>query len=394
MGMASDITMVNLFEKGFFDIALKRMSKKNRGAGVDNICGVDLPGYWERNGRRIKKQLLRGEYVPKPAEKHLIPKPGKTEKRVLEIPCLIDRVIQMALYLLLDTFYNSIFRDESYAFRRGRGQKDAIFRCDEILGDGYDTTLDLDIKSFFDTVDHDHLMTILMRDINDRAVLATIKAFLRTKVIHGRHIYKKYVGLSQGSPLSPLLANIYLNEFDTFLADKGFKFIRYADDAIVFFKGYDAACSGRIIIEHFLEESCRLKVNRDKTRIVTFGNITFLGYTWYRDENGHIYMDLDSKRKGEMYTRMQSHINGKKPGSSEWWDLQGAFNRGWVDYFRYIDEERLGAFLDEAEEKQYRLICEKIFEDSWVRQEALYIAGLNESRKYTGLREWFDYISE
>lgn len=393
MGTASDITMTNMFEKGFFDTAFKKMSKKNRGSGVDNVRGVDLYEYWKRNGRRIKRQLLFGEYVPKPAEKYLIPKPGKTEKRILEIPCLIDRVIQMALYLLLDTFYDSTFSSESYAFRRGRGQKDAIFKCDEILEEGYDTTLDLDIKSFFDTVDHNLMMEILRRNITDGAVLATIKAYLKTKVVYGHHIYRKYVGLSQGSPLSPLLANIYLNEFDTFLTVKGLRFLRYADDTIVFFNGYDAADSYKSIIERFLEIKCRLKVNRDKTKIVTFGNIKFLGYTWYRDDKGKIYMDLDSKVKEKMYTKMKMHINRKNPGSSEWWDWQGTFNRGWINYYRYIDEDRLIMFLNEAEKKQYRLICEKIYEHPDDNLETLYIAGLNESRQFTGLREWLDYIN-
>lgn len=393
MGSASEITMTNMFEKGYFDIAFKRMSKKNRGAGVDNVHGIDLPEYWARHGRRIKRQLLRGEYVPVPAEKHLIPKPGKTEKRILEIPCLIDRVIQMALYLLLDDFYDNTFKSESYAFRRGRGQKDAIFKCDEILGEGYDFILDLDIKSFFDTVDHNIMLEILMRNIADEAVLATIKKYLKTKVVYGRHIYRKYIGLSQGSPLSPLLANIYLNEFDTFLADNGLRFLRYADDAVVFFNGYDDAYSYEVLIERFLEEKCRLNVNRDKTRIVTFGNIKFLGYTWFRDDMGNIYMDLDGKVKEKMFTKMKTHINRKNPGSPKWWDLQGTFNRGWVNYYRYIDEDSLALFLDEAEEKQYGLIYEKIYEDPGDDMETLYITGLNESRQFTGLREWFDYIN-
>lgn len=394
MGTASDITMTNMFDKGFFDMAFKKMAKRNSGTGVDNVRGADLQEYWKRNGRKIKRQLLLGEYVPEPAEKHRIPKPGKTEKRILEIPCLIDRVIQMALYLLLDTFYDSIFRSESYAFRRGRGQKDAIFKCDEILGEGYDTILDLDIKSFFDTVDHDLMMEVLMRNIADEAVLATIKAYLKTKVVYGSHIYRKYVGLSQGSPLSPLLANIYLNEFDTFLVDKGLRFLRYADDTVVFFNGHDAASSYEIIIERFLEEKCRLEVNRDKTKIVTFGNIRFLGYTWYKDDKGNIYMDLDGKAKEKMYAKMKMHINRENPGSQKWWDLQGTFNRGWVNYYRYIDEGRLVRFLDEAEEKQYRLIGEKIFANPGDGLEALYIEGLNESKQFTGLREWFDYINE
>lgn len=354
MGSASEITMTNMFEKGFFDIAFKKMSKKNRGTGVDNVRGTDLQEYWERHGRKIKSQLLRGEYVPAPAEKHLIPKPEKMGKRILEIPCLIDRVIQMALYMLLNDFYENTFKSESYAFRRGRGQRDAIFKCDEILGEGYDCILDLDIKSFFDTVDHNIMLEILMRNIDDEAVLAAIKAYLKTKVVYGRHIYRKYVGLSQGSPLSPLLANIYLNEFDTYLVDKRLRFLRYADDAVVFFNGYDAANSYKVLIEKFLEEKCRLKLNRDKTKIVTFGNIKFLGYTWFRDDKGNVYMDLDDKVKEKMFTNMKNHINKKDLGSANWWDLQGAFNRGWVNYYRYIDEGRLALFLDEAEEQQYR----------------------------------------
>ena len=392
MGAASDITMKNIFEKGYFDVAFKRMSKKKRGSGIDNIRGVDLPEYWMRNGKRIKGQLLRGEYIPEPAEKRLIPKPGKKEKRILEIPCLIDRVIQMSLYLLLDKYYGNTFRSESYAFRKGKGQREAVFKVDEILREGYDTVLDLDIKSFFDTVNHDIMIKILERDIFDEAILATIRAYLKTRVVYGRHIYRKYVGLSQGSPLSPLLANIFLNEFDSFLAEKGLKFVRYADDAVVFFNGYKAVESGRKQIEKFLEENCKLKVNCEKTNIVTFGDIRFLGYTWYKGDNGNIYMDLNSEVKQKMYAKMELHINRDNPGSAEWWDAQGAFNRGWVNYYRYIDEGRLGAFLDEAEEKQYGMIYEKILENS-DGAEDMFIAGLNDSRQFAGLREWFDYIN-
>ena len=299
----------------------------------------------------------------------------------------------MALYLLLDTFYDGTFSSESYAFRRGRGQKDAIFKCDEILREGYDIALDLDIKSFFDSVDHKLMMEVLMRNITDKAILATINTYLKTKVVYGHHIYRKYLGLSQGSPLSPLLANIYLNEFDTFLTRKGLRFLRYADDIVVFFHGLNEANSCKTKIERFLEENCRLQVNQDKTKIVTFGNISFLGYTWYRDDKGHLYMDLDSKVQEKIYAKMKMHINKENPGSSKWWDLQGAFNRGWVNYYRYIDEDRLVQFLNEAEEKQYRLISEKIYKNREDDLESLYTAGLNESKQFTGLIEWFNYIN-
>ena len=387
-----DITMVNLFEEGFFDHAFEKMSHKKKNAGIDGIRGIDLPEYWLKNGKSITEELLTGTYIPSPATKHAIPKPGKKEKRILEIPCVIDRVIQKALSELLSTYYDETLKDESYAFRTGRGQHDAIFKCQDIISENYETALDLDIKSFFDNVNHDLMMNLLKRNITDKAILNTIRTYLKMKVVYGNHVYQKHLGLCQGSALSPLLSNIYLNEFDCFLKENDMKFIRYADDVIIFFHKETDAESALTEIETFLNEKCRLRLNPEKTTIVQSKDICFLGYGFDTDPSGNISMVLNNKTKEKMYLKMSEHIKKSDKNTVRWWQRQSDFNRGWINYYRYIDYTNMRRFLDEADKKQIELVKEKIKHSKYADSKEIYIDSLKKCINFVGVKEWFDHI--
>lgn len=190
--------------------ALSYAKRKNGGGRYGSIGGSELPAYWKKYGAKIKNQIRSGTYTPQPFVKRLIPKPGKSKMRKLEIPCIIDRMILYAIHLTLSPCYEQQFSPHSYGFRKGKGCPDALASCLDNLNHKGLYIVDLDIKSFFDNVNHDLLLRRLKEQIKDPCLLHLIKKYLKVKIIAGRHLYQNYTGLSQGSACSPLLANIYL----------------------------------------------------------------------------------------------------------------------------------------------------------------------------------------
>jgi RNA-directed DNA polymerase len=259
--------------------AWKRV-KANKGApGIDNMSIDDFPEFAHVQWDSIRDSLLAGTYQPSPVKRVEIPKPtGGT--RPLGIPTVIDRVIQQAVYQVMMPIFDPDFSEFSYGFRPGRSAHDAVRKVREYIRQGYRIAVDMDLSKFFDRVNHDVLMHRVGRKIRDKQILRLIGKYLRAGVVVKGRLQKTRKGVPQGGPLSPLLANILLDDLDKELENRGHKFARYADDFVILVRSERTGLRVKESITRFLERKLKLKVNQDKSRVSSTDDTNFLGFTF------------------------------------------------------------------------------------------------------------------
>ena len=258
--------------------AWKRV-KANKGApGIDGMTIEDFPNHARAHWSVIRRQIIEGRYQPQAVRRVEIPKPGGG-KRMLGIPTVMDRVIQQAIAQVLTPIFDPKFSESSFGFRPGRNAHQAIRQVQAIVKGGRSIAVDIDLAKFFDTVNHDVLMNLLRQTIADKRLLLLIGRYLRAGVLVGEHIEASEVGTPQGGPLSPLLANILLDQLDIELERRGHRFARYADDMVILVRSERAA--KRVIgsITRYLETTLKLKVNLAKSKVAPMSECAFLGFT-------------------------------------------------------------------------------------------------------------------
>ena len=254
--------------------------RRNRGVpGIDGISIEEYGKTLETNLRDLSESLREWRYRPRPVKRVRIPKPGTTKERILGIPCVADRIFQYSLKMSLDPIFDGKFSDSSYGFRPGRGQRDALQRAKEIVTSGKEWVIDLDLKTFFDTINHDRIIHLVKQEISDNRILRLIGITLRSGVIDKDMYIKSEEGAVQGSPLSPLLSNIILHELDLELERRGLEFCRYADDCNIFVKSEKAANRVKESITRFIENRLKLQVNHEKSKVSPSHLVKFLGMT-------------------------------------------------------------------------------------------------------------------
>ena len=251
----------------------------NRGAeGIDGMSVYELLDYLKENKSQFLESLRDLSYKPSPVRRVEIPKPDGT-KRKLGVPTVVDRLIQQAIAQAMTPVFEKAFSDNSFGFRPNRSAHDAIKRVTEFYDQGYHCVIDLDLKAYFDTVNHDLLMRFIKQYIDDEWLLRMIRKFLTSGVMDGQMFQKSEKGTPQGGNLSPLLANIYLNELDKLLTVRGHKFVRYADDCNIYVKSKRAGYRVLDSISKFLEKDLKLTVNQKKTKVGSPLRLKFLGFS-------------------------------------------------------------------------------------------------------------------
>lgn len=261
----TDRLMEKILSNDNLNQAYKKV-KSNKGAGgVDGMSVDELLSFLRNNGVQLKQQLMDGKYKPNPVRRVEIPKETKGEFRKLGVPTVVDRVFQQAITQVLSPIYEEQFSENSYGFRPGRGAHDALKQCQINVNDGYGYVVDMDLEKFFDTVCQSKLIEVLSRTIKDGRVISLIHKYLNAGVISRGVFERTEVGMPQGGPLSPLLSNIMLNELDKELTRRGHRFVRYADDCMIFCKSRKSAERTLENITPFIEGKLFLKVNREKT---------------------------------------------------------------------------------------------------------------------------------
>ena len=256
---------------------------RNKGAaGVDGMTVEELGAYLAENGENIRKQLRTRKYKPQPVRRVEIPKPdGGT--RNLGIPTVVDRFVQQAVTQVLTPIFEEQFHEHSYGFRPNRCAQQAVLKALEMMNDGHSWIVDIDLAKFFDTVNHDKLMTIFGRTIKDGDVISVVRKFLASGVMIDDEYEDTVVGTPQGGNISPLLANVMLNELDKELEARGLDFVRYADDLIIMVGSKQAAERVMKSVTRFIEEKLGLKVNAEKSKVDKPKGIKYLGFGFYYD---------------------------------------------------------------------------------------------------------------
>lgn len=253
--------------------------RSNKGsAGIDGMSVDAFPAFWQVHMCRIIDQIIDGRYAPAPVKRVWIPKPDGS-KRPLGIPTVLDRVIQQAIAQVLSPLFDADFSQSSYGFRYGRHAWAALERLGEASQEGYRWGVDCDLKSYFDTVNDDLLMSQLCEHITDKRVLGLIGKYLRAGVrLEDGSTEKTFKGVPQGGPLSPLLANIMLNPLDKKIEAMGFPFVRYADDFLIVTRTQAEAQGAMVEVKDYVEGKLKLLVNQDKSKVAPLAECDFLGF--------------------------------------------------------------------------------------------------------------------
>jgi RNA-directed DNA polymerase len=260
-------------------IALGNVKRNGGSPGVDGMTVEELPEYLKRKWLKIRGQLVEGTYVPSPVRRVEIPKPGGG-MRQLGIPTVLDRFIQQALLQVLQQDWDVTFSDSSYGFRPKRSAHQAIEQSQRYLKEGYQWVVDMDLEKFFDRVNHDKVMSEVRKRVSDRRVNNLIQRFLRSGIEHEGKLIKPEMGTPQGGPLSPLLANLILDNLDRELERRGHRFVRYADDCNIYVRSRRAGSRVLRSISRFLEKRLKLSVNEAKSAVDRPWRRQFLGFTF------------------------------------------------------------------------------------------------------------------
>jgi RNA-directed DNA polymerase len=328
--------MTRVMDRANLQRAWKRV-KANRGApGVDGMTVEEFPAFMREHWPTIRTAVLEGSYQPSPVRRKSIPKPGGRGERLLGIPTVTDRVIAQAIQQVLTPIFDPGFSESSFGFRPGRSAHGALRQLQAHLRKGYRVAVDLDLEKFFDRVVPDVLMAGVGRKVRDRRLLALIGRYLRAGVLVGDVIQPTEIGTPQGSPLSPLLANILLDDLDKELERRGHRFVRYADDVLIVVRSRRAAERVKTSVTRYLTTQLRLVVNEQKSRVARTDECTFLGFTFRGSKlrwSEHSFADFKHRVR---------RSTARSWGVSMEYRLSklGQYLRGWIAYFGISDYYR------------------------------------------------------
>lgn len=367
-----------IVEAGNLNRAYKRVRRNKGAGGVDGMKVDELLQYLKDNGKEIRESIVDGRYRPQPVRRVEIPKENG-KKRKLGIPTAVDRVIQQGIAQVLTPIYEPKFAETSYGFRPGRSAQDALRKCREYLEEGYVWTVDMDLEKFFDTVNQSKLIEILSRDIKDGRVISLIHKYLKAGAVECGRFVDTEVGVPQGGPLSPLCANIMLNELDHELERRGHKFVRYADDMVIFCKSKASAMQTLEHIIPFIEKKLFLKVNREKTVAAYAGRIKFLGYGFYKSTKGW-RMRVHKKAVDKLRKRIRELTSRRWVNDYEEWKTSlKRYVEGWVNYFKLADMGNLLKSTDEWMRRRIRMVFWKKWKRIRTRWRNLLKLGVSNS---------------
>lgn len=318
--------------------ALRKVASNGGSAGVDGMSVKQLEGYFRKNRDTLTASLREGTYLPQAIQGIPIPKSnGKT--RLLGVPTVVDRLLQQAVSQAIAVRFEFEFDDHSYGFRPNKNAPKAVLQAKEYINSGYQHIVDMDLKSFFDEVDHCLLLQLLYNKIKCPKTLRLIRKWLRAPIMIDGKLHKRRKGVPQGSPLSPLLSNIILNELDKELERRGLRFVRYADDFSIFCKTKEQARKAGNDIYLFLKNKLRLPINREKSGLRKPVNFTLLGYgfvpTYRKGEKGKYQLIVSEKGWKTLKQKIKVITRKTTPMTfDERIQKLNEVMRGWLEYFR------------------------------------------------------------
>lgn len=357
--------------------ALKRVKANKGAAGADGMSVSELPEHLRHNWPELKAQLLSGSYQPSPVRRVTIPKPGGGE-RLLGIQTVVDRFIQQAMMQVLQARWDASFSDSSYGFRPGRSAHQAVKQAHEYIRAGYHWVVDLDLEKFFDRVNHDVLMNRIAKRVSDKRVLSLIRRFLNAGVMEAGLVRPVTEGTPQGGPLSPLLSNLLLDDFDKELEKRGLKFARYADDCNVYVKSERAGNRVMAGLTHWLSRKLKLKVNADKSAVAHPETRKLLGYSFRRGQQVWCVVSPESVKRFK--TRIKE-LTRRTTGRSLEQLIQPLkrYLTGWKSYYRLNQWSSLMRGLSRWIRRRLRSILWKQWKTGSKRYKELRSRGISKA---------------
>ena len=345
-GLQNTGLLEKILHKDNLNRAYKKVKSNKGSCGVDGMCVDELLMYLREHGRELNQQIADGKFHPNPVRRVEIPKEEKGKYRKLGIPTVVDRVYQQAIAQVLTPIFEKQFSESSYGFRPKRSQHDALKQCRKNADEGYVYVVDMDLEKFFDTVCQSKLIEVLSRTIKDRRVISLIHKYLNAGVVEKGLFEKTEVGVPQGGPLSPLLSNIMLNELDKEIERRGHRFVRFADDCMIFCKSRKSAERTLRSLIPFIEGKLFLKVNREKTKVAHISRVKYLGYSFYKHKGFRFRVHPKSIDKMK---RKLKELTARNNGWSNNYRILRIkqFVRGWVNYFKLADMKRMLREVDE-----------------------------------------------
>lgn len=363
------------------NLAYKRVKANGGSHGVDGMTVEELLPYLKQHGAALRQSILEGVYNPQAVRRVEIAKPdGGT--RQLGIPTVVDRLIQQAIAQILNKVFDRGFSANSYGFRPGISAHMAIQAARKHIEAGGRYVVDLDLEKFFDRVNHDKLMSLVARKVKDKRVLRLIRKYLEAGVLANGVKVKNEEGAPQGGPLSPLLANIMLDELDKELERRGHKFCRYADDCNIYVGSMKAGARVMAGITRYIESVLKLKVNRKKSAVDKPGARKFLGLSFYvKEGKARNFVHAKSiQRFKEKVRKITSRSNGR---GMEWRrDKLARLITGWVNYFHIADMRGLACELDGWIRRRIRMCYWKQWKKNGTKRDNLVRLGLDTSKAW------------
>ena len=355
--------------------ALKRVKRNKGKPGIDGMTVIELGTYLENHWEQIKQDLLQGTYRPKPVKRAYIDKPGKTEKRGLGIPCVLDRLIQQMISQVLQRYIDPTFSDNSYGFRPNHSAHQAVSKAQEYIKSGHTWVVDMDLERFFDRVGHDKLMGLLTKRIRDKRILKLIRAILNSGVMEDGLVSPTTEGTPQGGPLSPLLSNVMLDRLDKELERRGHKFVRYADDCNIYVKSEKAGKRVLESITKYIQKKLKLRVNQEKTAVDKAHKRKFLGFSFTAGKEHKIRIAPESIKRFKSKAR---EITRRKRGKNIKTIIHelSIFLQGWAGYFGHCETPSVLKLLDGWVRRRLRSYIWKQWKTIKKRRKALRKLGL------------------
>jgi len=352
--------------------AWKRVKANKGAAGVDGLDISQTGQYLKHAWPTIRQQVMAGTYRPMPVRRVGIPKPDGSE-RELGIPTVTDRLIQQALLQVLQPLIDPTFSEHSHGFRPGRRAHDAVLAAQQHVQEGYRVVVDVDLSKFFDRVNHDILIDRLRKRVDDAGVIRLVRAYLNAGIMDGGVVVERAEGTPQGGPLSPLLANVLLDEVDRELERRGHRFARYADDCNVYVRSQKA---GERVMAQLLRryDKLHLKINESKSAVASALGRKFLGYALWEDRKGEVRRVVSEKALATFKQRIRQ-LTRRSGGRSigEVIERLRSYVLGWKAYFQLAQTPRRWQQLDEWMRRRMRVLHLK----HWRRGKTMYRELLN-----------------
>ncbi len=385
--------MEQVVERGNMKQAYERVVSNQGAAGVDGMGVEELLPYLQGSWARIKEELVSGRYQPGGIRMVEIPK-ASGGKRQLGIPTVVDRMIQQALQQVLSPLYEPTFSEHSYGFRPGRSTHGAIQKAREYQREGRRWVVDMDLAKFFDEVNHDRLMSRLAIRVKDKRVIRLIRKYLQAGMMIDGLVQQREKGTPQGSPLSPLLSNIVLDELDKELERRGHRFGRYADDCNIYVKSRKAGERVMASITIFVEEKLKLKVNREKSAVARPWQRKFLGYSFTQHKEARIRVsEISIERFREKAKEAFRRGRGRNMERFIKEDLNPMI-RGWITYFNLAETKGFAEDLDGWIRRRLRVIVWRQCKKPRTRLRRLIQQGISPDRAamsaYNGRGAWWN----